>query len=93
MHSGFLTVWELAFKSIVLTQMEELMKSHGEMKPVYVTGHSLGGALAQIAALSLTRQFPRSEISVFSFGSPRIGNKACADYLNSKVCREVCNFR
>jgi hypothetical protein len=40
-------------------------------RPIYVTGHSLGGALAQIATAVLgTDQFA----ACYTFGSPRVGN-------------------
>ena len=42
-------------------------------KPIFVTGHSLGGALAILAALSLDRNgFQVAQ--VYTFGQPRVGN-------------------
>lgn len=41
---------------------------------IYVTGHSLGGALAILCALEFSRQgLPIA--AVFTFGQPRVGNK------------------
>ncbi len=39
-------------------------------------GHSLGGAVAQLAALWLAQRFPRADLRVVTFGSPRVGNRA-----------------
>jgi pimeloyl-ACP methyl ester carboxylesterase len=50
-------------------------------RPVWVTGHSLGGALALLAAWRLQRQFIRQFIpvhEVVTFGAPMVGNAAAA---------------
>ncbi len=52
--------------------------------PVFYTGHSLGAALATLAA---TRLAPKA---VYTFGSPRVGNQAFADSLvNAPLYRVV----
>jgi feruloyl esterase len=51
---------------------------------VYVTGHSLGAALAALAALDLTLQQQPLK-AVYTFGQPRIGNQAFAHYLNQTL--------
>ncbi|KAI3823028.1 hypothetical protein L1987_10631 [Smallanthus sonchifolius] len=56
---------------------------------VYVTGHSLGGALATLLALELSSSqlAKRGAINVtmYNFGSPRVGNKKFADVYNQRV--------
>ncbi|BBG92611.1 triglyceride lipase [Prunus dulcis] len=53
---------------------------------VYVTGHSLGGALSTLLALELSSSqlAKRGVISVtmYNFGSPRVGNKKFAEVYN-----------
>lgn len=64
--------------------VEQLSKWH-----VYVTGHSLGGALATLLALELSSSqlAKRGAISVtmYNFGSPRVGNRKFAEVYNEKV--------
>ena len=51
-------------------------------------GHSLGGALAKLAAIELRRAHPdRSalDISCYTFGAPRTGNHAFARDYNAAV--------
>merc|ERR1712232_256906 len=52
---------------------------------VYVTGHSLGAALAEICAMDLKESFPSMTLSVVTFGTPRIGNAALAEYYNGML--------
>lgn len=62
---------------------------------VYVTGHSLGGALACLCAYSLRRMllllaYPEPDIVVYTFGQPRIGNSVFKQHYNRAV---PCTFR
>ncbi|KAI8870804.1 alpha/beta-hydrolase [Ramicandelaber brevisporus] len=58
---------------------------------VVVTGHSLGGALATLMALQLTRQLStivsdRVRLTLSTFGQPRIGNDAFALLVHRRLC-------
>ncbi|XP_017219114.2 uncharacterized protein LOC108196368 isoform X1 [Daucus carota subsp. sativus] len=93
-HSGFLSAYDsvrtriLSLIKLVTGDIddsgEQLSKWH-----VYVTGHSLGGALATLLALELSSSqlAKRGNISVtmYNFGSPRVGNRNFADLYNQKV--------
>jgi hypothetical protein len=50
-----------------------------------ITGHSLGGALATFAAIDIKRKLDLSQrvVNFYSFGSPRTGNQAWSDYIQS----------
>jgi len=62
------------FKLLLMEAWEEIEKQLlKRAEPVYYTGHSLGGALAVLAA-SL-----REPKAVYTFGSPRVGNE---DFVN-----------
>lgn len=55
-------------------------------KPVVITGHSLGGALATLATLYLTVQHPHVNITGMStFGSPRVGDREFAKCFIKEV--------
>jgi len=49
-------------------------------------GHSLGGAIAILAARDISDIFgTNTQVGVNTFGSPRIGNQNFANYINKKV--------
>jgi len=58
--------------------------------PYFCTGHSLGAALATVAAARLYRTSMPPH-SVYTFGSPRVGNGAFAASLKSRALFRVVN--
>ncbi|MAO56708.1 MAG: hypothetical protein CMM61_13570 [Rhodospirillaceae bacterium] len=70
-HSGFLAATEAV--------IGDVSKALTPGKPIYLTGHSLGGALAVIAAAILAGPFnmrARLIVGVVTYGCPRVGNCA-----------------
>jgi hypothetical protein len=65
-HCGFLEVFSCC-KAKIETAVNENVPS---TLALYITGHSLGGALAQIASAALDRD---NLAACYTFGSPRIG--------------------
>lgn len=61
-------------------------------RPVWFTGHSLGGAMAAICAgrcrMSFIQSNPRA---LFTFGSPRIGNRRYVNHIRLEYYRFVNN--
>ncbi len=55
--------------------------------PVYVTGHSLGGALANVAGMELEKV--RTLAAVYTYGSPRVGDDLWASRMKVPVYRVV----
>ncbi|XP_021725202.1 uncharacterized protein LOC110692495 isoform X2 [Chenopodium quinoa] len=93
-HSGFLS----AYDSVRTRIMALIKKAVGIMDDdeqpqdkwhIYCTGHSLGGALATLLSLELssTQLAKNGAISVtmYNFGSPRVGNKRFAEAYNERV--------
>jgi len=52
---------------------------------VIVTGHSLGAGLATFGGLDMINYVNNKSLTVYHYGSPRIGNQNFANYANSKV--------
>jgi triacylglycerol lipase len=60
-------------------------------RPVWLTGHSLGGALALYAAWLLKRRFiPVHEVC--TFGAPMIGNQAAAEAFNREFAGKIFRY-
>lgn len=72
LHRGFWNQY-VALRPWVLEQQQRHPTADA-----HFTGHSLGGALAQIAALDTALVFPHRLVSCMTFGSPRVGNGAFA---------------
>lgn len=80
MHKGFTRAY-LAVRSEIHAMVQASTMSHW-----VVTGHSLGGALAKLCAVDLQYNFsPDVSVEVYSFGAPRIGNKAFIESYNRRV--------
>ncbi|WJX10837.1 hypothetical protein P8452_01514 [Trifolium repens] len=93
-HSGFLGAYDSVRTRIIslIRLAIGCVDDHSEFIhkwQIYVTGHSLGGALATLLALELSSNqlAKRGAISItmYNFGSPRVGNKRFADVYNEKV--------
>ena len=53
--------------------------------PTAIAGHSLGGAMAVLAAYDIVDLYPWKSVSVYTVGAPRPGNQAFADKYDAKV--------
>lgn len=65
-HEGFLSAFECCRDEITAAVDKHVPPDLG----LYITGHSLGGALAQIASAALERD---NLAACYTFGSPRVG--------------------
>ena len=80
-HSGFYT----ATKAVYPDVLKEVNRLRG-LYPTYAvktTGHSLGGALAQLTAMELVHS--GFSVSMINFGQPRVGESNYAKYSNTKL--------
>ncbi|KAA6424283.1 MAG: hypothetical protein FRX49_05495 [Trebouxia sp. A1-2] len=96
-HVGFLKSWLAGgFKAKVVNRVLEAVqqcrqtcKSHAPTT-VFVTGHSLGGALATLAAHDIRKQLldnkqSNTKVVCYTFAAPRTGNHAFAREYNAMV--------
>jgi triacylglycerol lipase len=77
-HMGFKEALDKIWPNVV----EKIKKSRG-VKKVYFTGHSLGAAMATLAAVRTSRLsfFPKVE-GLYTFGSPKVGNSKYIRFMN-----------
>lgn len=95
-HSGF----KAAFDSIAPV-MRAKVDEYGRAKlAIWITGHSLGGGLATLMAADLLRRKEAGEDfdvrGVYTFGSPRVGNRAFRDKLMAEAAKaqtQLVRFR
>lgn len=86
-HRGFVNAYNSVGPQIVqhLAKLKDI--------PIYITGHSLGAALATLATKSLeeheTPNFRDQIAACYTFGSPRVGNAMFDKELKSVVYRVV----
>lgn len=65
------------------TEIQKLTALYRNAK-IYVTGYSLGSALATIAALDIHNLFGHVD-QLYTYGEPRVGNEAFASYITSSL--------
>lgn len=61
-----------------------------DVETIHITGHSLGGALATLCAMSLSHRHPGTFITLTTFGSPRVG---CDDFAQQFKARNNIRAR
>jgi len=83
-HSGFLEAYQKVESDIKATLNDEKY----EKLPLYITGHSLGGALALVATRYLGGD---STGATYTFGGPRVADDKFYEAIKTPVYRVVHN--
>jgi triacylglycerol lipase len=87
-HQGFQRALDLVWAEL----REELIKAD---RPIWFTGHSLGGALAVLAAYRLVHcegdKIPTIG-GVYTFGQPRVGNAALASSCSLQLSQRIFRY-
>lgn len=68
-HKGFTDIYMSS-----RNQVHALLEQISSDKPLFITGHSLGGALATLCALDIACNTPFAAPMVYTFGAPRVGD-------------------
>ena len=80
-HSGFLKQYN-AMRFAVMSSIYKMIWKKQNKKIVF-TGHSLGGALATLCGAAVKQEMPDVHVSVYTYGSPRVGNKAFVEIFKA----------
>ncbi|KAI9860576.1 MAG: hypothetical protein M1813_006000 [Trichoglossum hirsutum] len=81
-HQAFAQFWDAA--SVTVETAISAYQADFPYYPIVVTGHSLGGAIATLAAAELRSRFPSATVYLYNYGSPEVGNQALADFVTSQ---------
>ena len=65
--------------------IEKYRKEEKNSNEIIFSGHSLGGALATMAALKYGMEYPDLQVNCVTFGSPRVGDEKFANYFDKIV--------
>ena len=84
-HSGFRDYADAALSEGILDFVVEYIDNHPEEK-IYITGHSLGGAISMMIAVRLADAGANmNNVKVVTFGAPAVGNKNFAEKYKDKI--------
>ena len=75
-HKGFVSAMNTVYKSIEAKLMPYLGK-----KKLFITGHSLGGALATLLTYQISRAHDISRPIQYVYGCPPVGDNALTTYF------------
>lgn len=72
----------------LMPEIEKFMQKHKDAKRVFVTGHSLGAAIATV----VTTRLGHPPVATYTYGSPRVGNREFAHAFDTDYrCHRFVN--
>ena len=84
LHKGFYKQYKSLRKDVF-----DFVDKHEDINSVMIASHSLGAALGTIAAVDLAVNRPDLNVTNFTFGSPRVGNRTFTELYNNTVDKSV----
>jgi predicted lipase len=85
-HEGFLTHYN-GLRAGIKAALDNILTSN--ITNIVITGHSLGGANANLAVADLSQKFPTKKFDLMTFGAPRVGNLNFASLINNKASNHI----
>jgi hypothetical protein len=85
-HAGFWSAYGSMHE-----QLTKVLKAK-KTKRIWITGHSLGGAMAAICSYRLSTIENLEIAGLMTFGQPKVGSKAFCDHMESQLAGRVVYF-
>jgi triacylglycerol lipase len=79
-HAGFYLVYQG-----LIGQLRDAVEKFDPSLPCYITGYSLGGAVAILAAAALAEGRLRNQLRVYTYATPRVGDPTFTRTYNALV--------
>lgn len=86
-HGGFLRALCLVWDDIL-----DVLNQKQKKQPLWITGHSLGGALATLAAARFMFELDKPFSGVYTFGQPRAVDRELSRQFNVEVKQRFFRF-
>ena len=87
-HTGFQEAYENVH-DLICAALEPYSQQANETPLLFITGHSLGGALATIATKRLAPFYTNSIAACYTFGSPRVASPKWLSTVKTPIYRVV----
>jgi hypothetical protein len=87
-HQGFMRALGEIWDSVFAAVDAERKKSD---RPIWLTGHSLGGALALLAGWRFKRKFVPIH-QIYTFGAPMVGNELAAKTIDLEFADKIFRY-
>lgn len=87
-HRGFMESLNEIWEPLIAAVDEAVSRKD---RPLYITGHSLGGALALLASWRLQRQMINVH-NVYTFGAPMVGNDIAAKAFEKEFPHRIFRY-
>ncbi|KAG9293817.1 hypothetical protein G9A89_019155 [Geosiphon pyriformis] len=81
--ASFFEIYKEAEDAIIKHSSNDKQANLYNHQIVNFTGHRLAGVIALFSALKFKRLNPKTNVNVFTWGSPRMGNRSFAQYMDT----------